>query len=317
MALFEITNAMKRLLRGLSLLVAFAAMMFACGSAAALTSRSVKLTLGTNPVRSYVLYKPANLKPGAALMIALHPGAGTGTEMEALTQFDAVADAHGFLVAYPDSLKPGVFGTDTGWEMGCCDAYSRSTTDFQFISSLIDHLVRTQHIDRRRVYLAGYSIGAAMAYRFACQLSSKIAGIASVGGYEYLSKPCQPKQPVSIYEIHGTADYFNGSCAGASENHGQCGLGNDGYEPSVMQTNLQWRQIDGCSSAVQTKISGAVSRQTWKHCSASSAVQLDTITNGRHCWPTLGSTFCAGYNASADIWQFLSHARLNPPAKKA
>jgi polyhydroxybutyrate depolymerase len=300
--------------RTLMVMAAIAAVVAACSSAAALTSQPVTMTLGSNPVRTSIVYKPANLKPGAPLVIVLHGTPATGATMQSLTGFDAVADAHGFVVAYPNSLKAGEYGLDTGWEMGCCDAYSRSTTDFHFLSTLIDELAGTDHIDTSRVYVAGFSIGAAMAYRIACQLPAKIAGIASVGGFEFLSTPCKPARPVSVYEIHGTTDYFGGSCGGSTESDAGCphGFGHLGYEPSVAQTNAQWRRIDGCSRSVQATRFGSVYRQLWSHCTGSSEVQLDVIVGGRHCWPQANSS-CGDYDASDAIWQFLSSARLNPP----
>jgi polyhydroxybutyrate depolymerase len=288
----------------------------ACGSAAALTSQPVNMTLGSNPVRSYVLYKPANLQPGAPLLIVLHGAAATGATMQSLTGLDAVADAHGFVVAYPTAVGAPLLGRDTNWQLGCCDTYNRGTADFHWFSSLIAKLARTDHIDTHRVYVAGFSLGAAMTYRIACQLPATVAGVASVGGFETLSKPCQPKQPVSVYEIHGTNDYFGGSCGGPTETDAGCpdGLGDPGYEPSVAQVNRQWRRIDGCSSAVQATRFESVHRQLWSHCSGSSEVQLDVIVGGEHCWPQPNST-CGDYDASTAIWRFLSSARLNPPTQ--
>ena len=306
---------MKRpILRCLMVLAAIAAVVSACGSASALSSQSTNMTLGSNPVRSYILYKPAHLKAGAPLLIVLHGGGSTDSAMEGLSQFDPVADAHGFLVAYPDAMDPGVFGRDTGWQLGCCDTYNRATTDFHFFSSLVSHLAQTEHIDTHRVYMVGFSLGAAMTYRVACQTSSLLAGMASVGGFEYVSKPCKPSNPLAVYEIHGTNDYFGGSCGGKTQTDAGCGLGDPGYEPSVVQTNAQWRRIDGCSSAVQTTRSGSVYRRLWANCSGSSRVQLDEITGGSHCWPHLpaaGRSACGNYNASNDIWLFLSHSSLN------
>lgn len=303
---------MKR--RALTAWVAVAGVVAAaCGSAVALTSQPVNVTIGSNPVRTSIVYKPAHLQPGAPLLIVLHGAPATGATMQSLTGFDAVADAHGFVVAYPNAIDAGQLGHGIGWQLGCCDAYNRGTSDFRFITSLISSLAATDQIDPHRVYVAGFSLGAAMTYRIACQLPGTVAGVASVGGFEYLSKPCKPKQPVSVYEIHGTKDYFGGSCGGSTQTDAGCGLGHPGYEPSVAQTSHQWRRIDGCSSAVQATRFGSVYRQLFSHCSGSSEVQLDVITGGTHCWPHSNSS-CGGYDASAAIWQFLSSARLNPPA---
>src|SRR5690606_21428470 len=41
---------------------------------------------------------------GAPLVILLHGRGGTGAGMRDITAFDAVADAHGLVVAYPDGI---------------------------------------------------------------------------------------------------------------------------------------------------------------------------------------------------------------------
>jgi polyhydroxybutyrate depolymerase len=228
--------------------------------------------------------------------------------MESMTQLDPVADAHGFVVAYPNSVDAGTIAGK--WQIGCCTAQLRGTGDLHFLSNLINDLVATEHIDRTRVYVVGFSLGAAMTYRVACEMSSQVAGIASVSGFEYLSKPCNPTQHVSVYELHGTTDYYGGSCGGQTQTDVGCGFGDPGYEPSVQQTNMQWRRIDGCNSVVHTIQSGSVTRKLWPQCKAGSEVQLDVIQGGRHCYPQLGSS-CGNYNATADIWRFLSRARLS------
>lgn len=248
-------------------------------------------------LRTFTLYRPRSAAARPALVLVLHGGFATGRTMEALTQFDRLADADGFVVAYPDG----------GWELGCCDAYDDRSDDLRFLSDLIDYLARTDHIDRTRVYVAGFSAGGAMAYRVACQLSSRVAAIASVGGFEYLSRPCAPDRPVSVYEIHGTLDYYGGSCGGQTQTDRGCGLGSPGYEPSVVQTNRQWRRADGCSANHSTIRFGSVVRTLWPFCVGSAAVQLDTIVHGTHCYPQSDS--CGNYDATSAIWRFFAPRR--------
>jgi polyhydroxybutyrate depolymerase len=255
--------------------------------------------------RTYILYRPKHTVRRPALVLVLHGGFANGGTMESLTQFDRIADEHGIVVAYPNG------GTSRAWELGCCDAASNRTDDLRFLTALIDHLAKTDHIDRSRVYVAGFSLGAAMAYRVACELSSRVAAIASVGGFEYLLRPCRPDRPVSVYEIHGTADYYGGSCGGKTQTDKGCGFGTPGYEPSVRQTNRQWRRADSCKAAHTTSSFGSVTRQLWSSCAGSSAVQLDTIANGVHCWPQ--PTTCANYDATKAIWRFFAPRLLNRP----
>jgi polyhydroxybutyrate depolymerase len=254
-----------------------------------------------NVARTFTLYRPGSAGARPALVLVLHGAGANGRTMEALTQFDPLADAKGFVVAYPDG----------GWQLGCCDAYDNGSGDLTFLTGLIDHLAKTDHIDVSRVYVVGFSAGGAMAYRMGCQLSSRVAAIASVGGFEYLSRPCGPDRAVSVYEIHGTSDYYGGSCGGQTQTDRGCSLGSPGYEPSVAQTNRQWRQIDRCGAPHTTIRFGSVVRTQWPSCAGSAAVQLDTIAHGTHCYPQPDS--CANYDATSAIWRFFAPRRLGLP----
>ena len=77
--------------------------------------------------------------------------------------------------------------------------------DSGFIRALIDRLGTQTGIDQKRIFVTGFSGGGAMAHRVACDLSDRVAAIASVSG-AFVAKTCQPARPISIYEMHGTAD---------------------------------------------------------------------------------------------------------------
>jgi polyhydroxybutyrate depolymerase len=285
------------------LAVACAGLASSCATSVTGAAPATSQTIVSGGVtRTYLLYEPASLPGGkVALMVALHAGYSSAAGMESLTGFDALAHKDGFIAAYPEA-ESGI------WHLGCCNAERANPDDVEFISALIDHLVSTANVDPNRVYATGFSVGAGMAYRLACELSSKVVGMGSVGGYEYLSKPCAPEHPVTIYEIHGTKDYYGGSCGGTTQTDEGCGFGEPGYIPSVLQLNAQWLGADGCPSTAATTSFGAISEQTWEPCRGGSGVRLDTIENGTHCWPT--STSCGDFDAGLALWSFLSaHSR--------
>ena len=92
-------------------------------------------------------------------------------------------------------------------------------------------------IDRRSVYAAGVSNGGGMAALLACQLSDKIAAVAAVAG-AYADLPdCHPPRPVSLLEIHGTADT-------TVPDGGRSGEDTD--TDSVLSFVQSWIERDGC-----------------------------------------------------------------------
>ena len=137
-------------------------------------------------------------QPGQALplVLALHGYGGSGPRMEPYSGFSAVADRYGFLVAYPSSS--GRYWNST--------AAPGQANDVRFLAELIDQLEQTMCVDPQRVFATGVSNGGSMVALAACELSSRIAAIASVSGDYSRQPPCRPARPVSVLEIHGTAD---------------------------------------------------------------------------------------------------------------
>ena len=119
-----------------------------------------------------VIHRPPNLRLSAPapLVIALHASGGRPAGFEATSGLDAVADRHGFVVAYLGSPEP----TSPAWRL------ADMTSNLAYISSEIRSLTASENIDPKRVYVTGFSAGATMAFFVACQLSSQIDGFAPV-----------------------------------------------------------------------------------------------------------------------------------------
>ncbi|MCQ0005527.1 alpha/beta hydrolase family esterase [Actinomadura madurae] len=175
-----------------------------------------KLDVGTIGHREYLLHVPAEVSDGTwkdgrpedppPLVIALHGGLANMGKMRSLTGFDEQSDEHGFLVAYPDGFM-------TTWNAGACCGAAKigNIDDVGFLTKLIDKVTGAGLADPKRVYVTGFSNGAGMAYRMACERPGKVAGIGVVEGA--LVTECDPDRPVSAMIFHGTADRnvpFNG-----------------------------------------------------------------------------------------------------------
>lgn len=86
--------------------------------------------------------------------------------------------------------------------------------DVQFISDIIDHMLSNyDFIDHDRVYVLGSSNGGYMAYRLACDLSTKITAFSSVAGNMFLDDDgfdcIDQERNIPILHIHGTEDPIN------------------------------------------------------------------------------------------------------------
>src|SRR5215470_7309593 len=118
--------------------------------------------------RTFIEYVPKTLKPGAPLLFVLHPSGGDAASMRQYSnyEFDELADKHGFLVVYPD-------GFDNTWN-DCRGGSPFSSKrlkidDAGFVTSLLNLEVTAHAVDRKRVFAAGWSNGAQLAYRLALE----------------------------------------------------------------------------------------------------------------------------------------------------
>ncbi|MCA1674356.1 MAG: polyhydroxybutyrate depolymerase [Actinobacteria bacterium] len=250
--------------------------------------------------RSYRLFTPLSLDRSrpAPLVLVLAGVGNTAQDMVTATEFDRMADSGEFLVAYPE-------GVNETWNGGYC-CLGRATTgpdDIAFLSRVIDDVQATSKIDPARVFAVGFSAGAIMAHKLGCDLSGRIAGVGSVAGAMVLDE-CRPSRPVSVIEIHGTADglvpYEGGRTAGGATQP----------SPTTRDVMKRWAELNGCPAAPSTLSEGVLSTSTWTGCSAGSSVKLITIDGGGHTWfaPLLGPANGA-VDATKVIWEFLSGLR--------
>ena len=68
------------------------------------------------------------------------------------------------------------------WNVGSPGSSGNPVDDVGFIEALIDELANSYAINLDRVYATGMSNGGFMSFLLACQLSEKIAAVASVTG---------------------------------------------------------------------------------------------------------------------------------------
>lgn len=211
--------------------------------------------------RTYHLYRPSSLPQGARapLVVMLHGGYGTGAQAERSYGWDQQAERGRFIVAYPDGYR-------RAWNAGMCcgPARSQHLDDVGFIAAMVRQIEQTQNADPGRIYIAGMSNGAMMAYRLACEAPFPIAGIGSVAGTLDMTS-CSNPQHVKLMEIHGLADEhvpFNG----------------------VGRTLAVWQGANGCGSDAIRSVRGDVTTTHWQ-CSTGGDVELITIANAGHEWP--------------------------------
>jgi polyhydroxybutyrate depolymerase len=269
------------------------------------TGSHAQSTIVDGTLRTYRTYVPSDLdrtKP-VPLVVMIHGGFGSGSQAEKAYGWDASADAHGFVVVYPDGLNKA-------WNAGTCCGKPKTENldDVGFITQVVATVRGQLPIDPRRIYVTGMSNGAMMSERLACE-TTLFAAAAPVAGAQMV--PCDDPHPISVLHIHGLAD-SNVPMDGSPGD----GRGKVPAHPPVTDTIAMWRTLDRCSPATSTTV-GLVTRSS-ATCADGRAVDLVTVKGAGHQWP--GSTKknprlaklvgmdppSTALNATNEIWAFFA-----------
>jgi polyhydroxybutyrate depolymerase len=269
--------------------------------------------------RTSLLYVPQSLTKNrpAPLVLVFHGGGGHDYNMPRFTGFDHLADAHGFLVAYPESVN-------THWND--TRALSRAD-DVAFVRTLITELKRSYPVDPARVYATGISNGGFFSQRLACDLSAQIAAVASVAATmpETLMAVCHPSNPVSILFMQGTADplvHIEGG--NVARTHGR-NISLADATQFWIDHNQSKKKPDSSDLPSHDPNGTTVHRDIYSGGKQDTEVIIYTIRGGGHTWPGGPQYFPAilvgktnhDINATEVIWDFFSHharqeCSLNP-----
>jgi len=259
--------------------------------------------------RSYLAHVPPAYDPTrpSPVVLVFHGGGGNAENARMMTGFDAVADAEGFIVVYPNGTGQRADRLLT-WNGGRCCGYAmeQNVDDVGFVKALLADLGAVANVDARRIYATGMSNGAIMAYRLACELSDVIAAIGPVAATQNLDA-CAPSRPVPVLHIHGDADK-NAPYAGGVGTESLVGVSFESVEATI----AFWVQQNGCASTPQVTQNGSIRHTVYSGCREDTAVELYTVVGGGHAWPggqpgrRGGDTPTTELNAAQVIWEFFA-----------
>jgi|GEM_PF-124880 len=290
--------------------------------------------------RHYTVHVPPQYdgKKAVPVVIMLHGGGGTGKAAATETGWGGKADQENFIAVFPeasapDHSKPANFVRNPQlWNDGSDRFYSGQTpvNDVAFINAVLDDLERRFAVDTQRVYLTGFSNGAAMSFFAAETLSRRIAAIAPASSTCWNEKP-QLERPVPMCYITGANDPLNLLDGGAPK------LANGKYDavrakpkPPVRETITRWAAATGCNpSPVSTTDTNGVHIETYAPKGGGEMIVFVTVAEMGHTWAggksllperMVGKT-SDRMDATGFIWDFfkrhpLSGKTVSPPASE-
>jgi polyhydroxybutyrate depolymerase len=175
------------------------------------------------------------------LVILLHGYSGSGQAMDDYLNMSSIAAARTFLLATPDGSVDAAGYRYWNATDACCAANAPvPADDVAYLTAVIDDVSIRYNVDPQRIYIIGHSNGGFMAHRMACDRAARIAAVVSIAGAQWSYLPyCQPSEPVSVLQVHGTGDttiLYNGG---------------PGY-PGARTTAADWALLNRCTTDFYT-----------------------------------------------------------------
>jgi polyhydroxybutyrate depolymerase len=286
------------------------------GKADVSTDREHFLTYGGRQ-RRYLVHVPKGHDGVKRLPVVLNfHGATARAEVQrTLSRMNGVADAHGFLVVYPDGTgRSRLLTFNAG---GCCGyAVQEKVDDVGFVRMMLDELPSQYPVVTERIYATGISNGAMLCYRLACELSDRIAAIGPVAGAMQVDGP-QPGRPVPMIYFHGRKDpvaLFEG---------GQGPFAGVQHRPAA-DTVTWWVKANHCQEKpVEVKETKDFIYRRYAPAAGveGAPVVFYELPEGGHTWPG-GSNLTAhlgmgnlirGVEASELMWKFFENVSSGAP----
>ena len=255
--------------------------------------------------RDYIIHVPAsyNSNTPIPLVFCFHGYGGDASSIMSYTNFNYISDTANFIVVFPQGT---LFQGTTHWNVGGWTLGS-STNDIDFIDNLLDSISYGYNIDASRVYSTGMSNGGYMSFLLACQMSDKIAAIASVTGSmtPQTYNSCNPQHPTPVLQIHGTNDQVVPY------------LGDPSWTISINSVLEYWIDYNNCNTFsettaitdINTSDGSNVERKRWEDGNNSVVTEHLKVYNGGHDW--IGVWGNMDTHASAEVWKFFSKYNMN------
>ena len=159
-----------------------------------------QITLGD---RAYLLARPEQGGAGLPVVVLLHGRTDSASGFLAGSGLLDWVDVGVAVVAAPVTA-PGL--SPTSWNAGtCCDDAARGgVDDVWLVAGIVADVATRTGADATRASVVGFSNGAMLGYRVACEWPGLLAGLVAVAGARLV--PCEQGGDVAVLHLHGDSD---------------------------------------------------------------------------------------------------------------
>ena len=250
---------------------------------------------GANPGKLDMFsYVPADLQPGAALVVVLHGCKQDARGYDEGTGWSELAEREGFAVLAPEQRGGNNPGRCFNWFEPA--QTTRGHGEVESIAAMVRHMVAEHGLDARRVFVTGLSAGGAMANAMLATYPELFAAGGIVAGLPYGAARDMPE---AFSAMQGNRDLsarrWGDLVRAASPHRGPwpaVSVWHGGADSTVSPSNgsdivAQWLDVHGlaATAAEVQPDADAARHRTWRDRAGRVAVESYTIPGMGHGTP--------------------------------
>ena len=258
-------------------------------------SRLVPLAkFGSNPgTLDAFVHVPADLAPGAALVVVLHGCTQNAAGYDAGSGWTELADRHGFAVLYPEQNRSNNHNLCFNW-YSPADA-RRGQGEALSIRQMVARMVKLHDLDESRIFVTGLSAGGAMTSVMLATYPDVFAGGAVIAGLPFATANNVPEAfdrmrghggPLKeeLAELVTKASDHRGPWPTLSVWHGSSDITVDPVNADDIVD--QWRTLHGADGAVgEAGTVDGYRREQWHDAKGRVVIEKYEITGMGHGIP--------------------------------
>jgi polyhydroxybutyrate depolymerase len=281
--------------------------------------------------RSATVFVPDGAPPagGWPLVMVLHGAGGSGAQMLRSNGWETVARREQFVVVAPDGTpkdegrRARFLGNPRTWNSGAGgglattgpSATSKGVNDVDYLLALLDTVARRVRVNAKRVFVAGHSNGAGMAYRVASQYPERFAAVGVQAGHLFADAPRTVSPAVSLLQIIGDSDPLMPLDGGPARNGT---VGSTELRPAL-DAPMRWAAMIGAAGPAAIVRNDSLAVRRWGPTTAGAEVVSMLVKGHGHGWLWPGADRMperligprrASLNSTETLWSFFrSHRR--------
>ncbi|MER8524303.1 PHB depolymerase family esterase [Mesorhizobium sp. M0644] len=248
---------------------------------------------GTNPGGlGAKFYIPNDLSKGATLVVVLHGCTQNAAGYNHHSGWSQLADEAGFALLFPEQQRGNNPNLCFNWFQH--GDTKRGSGEALSVRQMIETMVVTHGLDRKRIFITGLSAGGAMAAAMLATYPEVFAGGAIIAGLPYGSAATIPEAFDRMRGHGGPSEQdLQRALRGASDHRGpwpRISIWHGAADHTVSPSNAeaiagQWRGAHRLEKVTRQEAAGPHAKQVWRDGAGEALIEINMIAGMGHGTP--------------------------------